>query len=258
MVAEIPNTYRFFVPAEALMHDTVVLNDAELAHQFRRVLRLRAGDRVLLLDGQGTACVVMLTNLEREHIAGHVEHREAARGEPVTALTLYVPLLRPERFEWVLQKGTELGVSSFVPVQSSHSLPATQVNERKLLRWRRIIREAAEQACRGKLPTLAEPLPFAQACIQATAADLALLLWEGSDQESPPAGLRASLGHAAPLASVAILSGPEGGIAPQELTTTTQHGIIPVSLGPRILRAETAPVAAAAIIFYEFGETEHD
>jgi 16S rRNA (uracil1498-N3)-methyltransferase len=188
-----------------------------------------------------------------------VEHRETARGEPATTLALYVPLLRPERFEWVLQKGTELGASSFVPVQSSHSLSVAQANERKLLRWRRIIREAAEQACRGRLPTLAEPLPFEQACIQAAAADLALLLWEGSAQEQAPASLRAAPGHTpVPPASVAVLSGPEGGIAPQELTIATQHGIMPISLGPRILRAETAPIAAAAIIFYEFGETRKD
>jgi 16S rRNA (uracil1498-N3)-methyltransferase len=256
--ADIPNTYRFFVPAEALAHDTVVLDDAELVHQFRRVLRLRAGERVLLLDGQGTACVVVLTSLDREQIAGCVEHREAAQGEPATALALYVPLLRPERFEWALQKGTELGVSSFVPVQSCRSLPASQANERKLLRWRRIIREAAEQACRGRLPTLAEPLPFEQACAQAAAADLALLLWEGGNHEQTPASLRASLRQPEQPASVALLSGPEGGISPQELTTATQHGIMPISLGPRILRAETAPIAAASIIFYEFGETRND
>jgi 16S rRNA (uracil1498-N3)-methyltransferase len=83
-----------------------------------------------------------------------------------------------------------------------------------------------------------------------------MLLWEGGDHDQASASLRAALSQVAvPPASVAVLSGPEGGIAPQELTTATQHGIMPISLGPRILRAETAPVAAAAIIFYELGET---
>jgi 16S rRNA (uracil1498-N3)-methyltransferase len=173
-----------------------------------------------------------------------------------------VGIIRPERFEWMLQKGTELGASGFVPVQMSRSTAAEQATGRKLERWQKIIREAAEQSCRGKLPTLAAPLPFAQACEQAAASDLALLLWEGAPGEEPARSLRAVLRapRPAPPATIAVLSGPEGGISPEELTSASGHGIIPVSLGPRILRAETAPVAAATAIFYELdapGENTH-
>jgi 16S rRNA (uracil1498-N3)-methyltransferase len=98
------------------------------------------------------------------------------------------------------------------------------------------------------LPTLHAPLPLAEACAQATQTNLALLLWEGS---APP--LRRVLRSAAPPPRrLAILSGPEGGIDAAELTTATGHGIMPVSLGPRILRAETAPIVAATAIFYEY------
>lgn len=247
----IPNTYRFFVPPESIRGNTVVLSDAALVHQLARVLRLRPGDRVLLLDGLGSAYEVALTALERERVIGTVERQAPAPGEPSVALTLFVALLRPERFEWVLQKGTELGVSAFVPVQCARSLPADRADERKLARWRRIVREAAEQSCRGRLPALVEPQPFRPACAATAAADLSLLLWEGEAEPlrtvlralSPPRGDHTP--------SLAVLSGPEGGITPEELTTATEHGIIPVSLGPRILRAETAPIAAAAAIFYE-------
>jgi 16S rRNA (uracil1498-N3)-methyltransferase len=252
MTAPLANTYRFFVAPAALAHDHVTLDDSALARQLGRVLRLKPGDRVLLLDGAGTACVVRLTEIGREQISGTVVQRHAAGGEPATVLTLYVGLLRAERFEWVLQKGTELGVSAFVPVQWSRSLPADAANERKRERWQRIIREAAEQACRGRLPALHPPLSLPDACAQAAHAERALLLWEGS---APP--LRHALRQPDPSPrTLAVLSGPEGGIEPAELTSATGHGIMPVSLGSRILRAETAPIVAATAIFYEYEREE--
>jgi 16S rRNA (uracil1498-N3)-methyltransferase len=241
------NTYRFFVPPASFSGDEVRVPDADLARQLGRVLRLAPGDHVLMLDGQGDACEVELTELGRDLVAGRVLRREPA-AEPALNVTIYAALLRPERFEWVLQKCTELGVRRFVPVHFARSLPADHADGRKAERWQRIIREAAEQACRGRLPELAAPLSFADACAAASAATLSLILWEG---QAPP--LRELLRRPGPPpTTVAILSGPEGGIAPQELTAASTRGIMPVSLGSRILRAETAPVAAAAAIYYEF------
>jgi 16S rRNA (uracil1498-N3)-methyltransferase len=244
-MAMISNTRRFFVPPEALAADEVELADQALAHQIGRVLRLGPGERVLLLDGLGVACAVELTVVERERVAGQVVGRGPAGGEPPVTLTLYLALIRPERFEWALQKAVELGVRRVVPVRFARSLPADRADARKLERWAKIVREAAEQSCRGVLPAVAEPLPLELACAEAASADLALLLWEG---EAPhiAATLRARL----PARSIALISGPEGGIAPEELTAAGERGIIPVSLGPRTLRAETAPVAAAAAIMY--------
>jgi 16S rRNA (uracil1498-N3)-methyltransferase len=136
-----------------------------------------------------------------------------------------------------------------VPVQFARSLSADRADGRKAERWRRIIREAAEQSCRGRLPELSDPVTFAAACAAATSAELPLILWEG---DAPP--LRDLLRRPGPPpASVAILSGPEGGVAPQELTAAGERGIMPASLGSQILRAETAPIAAAAALCYEFG-----
>lgn len=227
--------------------DTVHLDDAALVHQIGRVLRLHPGDRVLLLDGVGNAYTVLLTEVGRTRVTGSIKQRTEAGGEPRVAVTLYLALLRPERFEWVLQKGTELGVSAFVPVTFAHALPADRADERKLSRWSRIIQEAAEQSCRGCLPRLAAPVSFAEACAQAATSAQACILWEG---EAQPLRTLLRQSVASPT-SLAVLTGPEGGITPAELTTATEHGIIPVSLGPRILRAETAPIAAIAAIFYE-------
>jgi 16S rRNA (uracil1498-N3)-methyltransferase len=194
----------------------------------------------LLLDGSGLAYRVRLELLSKLTVRGTIEERLAAGGEPPFDLTLYTALLRGERFEWVLQKCTELGVRRIVPVQFKRSLVAERIDAKKLDRWRRIVREAAEQSCRARLPELDEPINFDTACVEA-AKQPAYLLWEG---EAAP--LRSAL----PVqpGALAILSGPEGGISEDELTAAHERGIIPVSLGPRILRAETAPVAALAAI----------
>jgi 16S rRNA (uracil1498-N3)-methyltransferase len=269
------NTYRFFVDADALHGREVAIEDAELAHQLGAVLRLRPGERMLLLDNSGWQYVVALNALVGDRVTGTVERKELAGGEPRTKLTMYVALLRPERFEWALQKGTELGVSAFVPVicERSTIADADELSERKVERWRRIVREAAEQSRRGKLPRLAPALFFPAACEQAVRRGQALLLWEGAgvaplrrvlrglsqpDVEAAIGIRGASLdprSSAHPF-SIALFSGPEGGFSTGEFETASRYGIIPVTLGPRTLRAETAPLVAAAAIFYEMGDLE--
>jgi 16S rRNA (uracil1498-N3)-methyltransferase len=283
------NTYRFFVDADVLRGREVLIENAELVHQLGAVLRLRAGERVLLLDNSGWQYVVALDTLAGDRVVGTVERKELAGGEPRTKLTLYVALLRPERFEWVLQKGTELGVSSFVPVicERSTIADADELSERKLDRWRRIVREAAEQSRRGKLPRLASALFFPAACDQASRRGQALLLWEGAGVSPLRRVLRASNQPQADTQpsredsrwkttdrtsdlrssmlntpsssqpfSVALFSGPEGGFSAGEFETASRYGMIPVTLGPRTLRAETAPLVAASAILYEMGDLE--
>lgn len=245
------NTYRFFVDPAAFAGAWFRLDDAELAHQLAIVLRLGRGDRVLLLDGAGWQYAVTIESIDRRGaIVGIITAREPATGEPRLHLTVYLPLIRPERFEWALQKGVELGVSGFVPTICARGMEALP-DDRKLTRWRRIIREAAEQARRGCLPHLNPPLRFADACAQAATADCALLLWESG--AAPP--LAAALDNRSP-ATLALLSGPEGGLTAADRHIAEQHGIMCVSLGPRTLRAETAPIAAAAAVMYEYGEWE--
>jgi 16S rRNA (uracil1498-N3)-methyltransferase len=283
------NTYRFFVEAGAFSGRQIVIEDAELIHQLGTVLRLRAGERVLLLDNSGWQYVVVLDSIERNRISGTVERKQLAGGEPRTKLTLYVALLRAERFEWILQKGTELGVSAFVPLicERSTVADADELSERKQERWRRIVREAAEQSRRGKLPRLATPLFLPAACDQAARRGQALLLWEGSGVPSlrrvlrgpsMPAGSSepqtgdGQPGSAQPAAvspapilhpsspaapfSVALFSGPEGGFTAGEFETALRYGMIAVTLGPRTLRAETAPLVAATAILYEMGDLD--
>ena len=245
----LPNTRRFFVAPEALRDEQVRLSDPDLARQIGRVLRLTPGDHVLLLDGLGMAAEVELTAIGRDAVTGTVVRREAVGGEPPLNLTFYLPLIRAERFEWAVQKCVELGARRLVPTHCARSLAADRTDARKLERWRRIAREAAEQSCRGVLPEVSAPLSFDAAVEAAAGADLALLLWEGQAHHLRSI-LRAHGGEWNGRA-IHLLSGPEGGITPDELTRARERGIIPVSLGPRVLRAETAPIAAAAMVLYD-------
>ncbi len=245
------NTYRFFVDPSALDGRNVRLFNPELGHQLADVLRLGRGDRIILLDGEGWQYTVSLETVDRRGtVNGAIEAREAAGGEPRINLTIYLPLIRTERFEWALQKAVELGAATFVPTICARSID-TRPDARKLMRWRRIIREAAEQARRGRLPRLTSAITFAEACARQDSPDPALLLWEGTDA-TPLARTLRTLHQPTPPASLALFSGPEGGLTDDERRCAGQHGIMSVSLGPRTLRAETALVAATAIVVYEF------
>ncbi len=243
--------HRFFVESEliARMSFGVLALEGSIAHQVANVLRLRIGDEIVLLDNAGSEYRVRLERIERKLIVVRFINSQPALGEPQTKITLYQSLLKGERWDFVLQKCTEVGVSGFVPVVSERCV--AQSREGRSGRHLRIIQEAAEQSQRGLLPMLGETMNFAVACDQAIAThDLAIILWEG--EQGP------DLGHALPQrqGTVALFVGPEGGYSAQEVTLAHECGIIPVTLGPRILRAETAGLVAAAITLYSFGDMQ--
>ncbi|WP_026369929.1 RsmE family RNA methyltransferase [Kallotenue papyrolyticum] len=254
------NTYRFFIAPGSISGRTVTIADAALSHQLSHVLRLSAGDRVTLLDNSGWEYTVVLEQIERDRIDGVIEQRRLATSEPRLKLTLYVPLLRGERFEWVLQKGTELGVSAFVPMVCQRSVidDLAEISPTKLERWERIIREAAEQARRAKLPKLLPAMLFDTACEHAARRATAFVLWEGQGAQSLRRLLHAATQtpHGTAPFSIALLSGPEGGLTESELATAVMYRLPLASLGPRTLRAETAPLAAAAAVLWEAGDLD--
>ena len=242
--------HRFFITPDQL-RGLIVHFDDEQAHQMRRVLRLRPGARVLALDGEGLQYEVQLEEVSNSRVTGLVATKTPATGEPRVRLTLFQSLLQRDKFEWVLQKGTEIGVAAFVPVITRRSLVREgDVGENKLVRWRRIIKEAAEQSGRGALPSLIEPMLFAAAVSGAAAHDRTLIAWEGESQRT----VRDVLGGGRAVTNVALFIGPEGGYEAEEISAAESHGTRPVTLGRRILRTETAAVVGAALVLYELGE----
>lgn len=243
--------HRFFVPANWITPPTVTLAD-DLARQIRLVLRLRPGDEIVALDNSGAEFTVTLTEVGRT-VQGQITGRRPTRAEPGLRLTLYQGTLKADKFEWVLQKGTELGVARFVPTLCQRSVVRDRTAlAKKESRWAQIIREAAEQSGRGRLPELAPPHSLAEALAAAASHQLTLMPWEEAGQ--PP--LKQVLAGHNP-ADIGLFIGPEGGFAPAEAEQARAAGAVPVSLGPRILRAETAALAACAVLLYHFDEWDN-
>jgi len=237
---------RFFLTDTPLLLNTTV-DLTPLAHQLHKVLRLQPAALIQLLDGQGNEYDVRLVAVQPRYASGQILAKRANGAEPTSALTLYQCSLKADKFEWVLQKGTELGVSCFVPVISERSIvrPAAALLK-KYERWHAILREAAEQCGRGRIPQLLEPLDWSTAITHATA--LRVFPWEEAQATAPLLYSSAMIQTMQDAPAISLLIGPEGGIAPAEAAQAQASGWQTVSLGPRILRAETAALAATTIM----------
>lgn len=245
------NTYRFFVDEHAIRGREVRIEDRALIHQLTAVLRIVPGMTITLLDNSGQEYLTRVDKLDRTSLDGTIEQQTMAGGEPTLSIGLYLALLKGDHFEWVLQKGTELGISAFTPVLSARTNAAAKPE-----RWERILREAAEQCRRGRIPQLHPPLAFEDACRQASSQSPALLLWEG--QGGTPLRTLARTSSLIDLQAhpphISLISGPEGGWTDDEVQTAMVYNVHLVTLGPRTLRAETAPITAAVALFYECGD----
>ncbi len=234
--------HHFVVPSSYITDDAVAFSAAQ-AHQIARVLRLRSGERVVVLDGQGAQYLVEM-EVTGGGVTGRIVGPAMACHEPRLRVTLLAAPPKGERWEWLLQKGTEIGVAYFQPVVARYAQPGTTTVKP---RHREIVREATEQCRRLLLPHLAEPQPLPEALRDAARArDAAtVLLWEGAHEPLLAEALRPAL--AAGIADVRLVVGPEGGFHPDEVALARELGITVAGLGPLILRAETAGLVGAAI-----------
>jgi 16S rRNA (uracil1498-N3)-methyltransferase len=256
--------HRFFVSPDQLESDKVTITGPAV-HHIRDVLRLRSGASIIVLDNSGWEREVEIVEVGQEQVVGKVLSRALATGEPRTKVSLFQGVLKGNHFELVLQKGTELGIVEFVPLVSQRCVIAGlgDVNK-KMERWRRIVQEAAEQSRRGRLPDLQPAMIFSQACERAKrAGGLSLMPWEEEEtvnlklvfgkEQKRSRELKAPLFPFRPF-SINLFIGPEGGFTFEEVILAQRYGIVAITLGPRVLRAETAGLVAAAAILYELGD----
>ena len=209
---------------------------ATIAHQVRRVLRLRDGDEITLLDGMGGAVRCRLE--DRDCV---VLERGMAGGEPSHQLSVWQALLKGDHLEPVIRHGTELGTARFGLFVSERCV-VRELSPRRLERLRAVAREAAEQSERGIVPPVDAPIPFAEALHAATPGSV--LLFERHD------GKRLT----ELLAPPSVFICPEGGFSPDEVAAAERAGLAIAGLGPRILRSETVAVAVAAAILSRTGD----
>lgn len=234
--------HRFFISHHAIQGEMVTLPEP-LAHQIRNVLRMRLGTHLMVLDNTGWEYEVELLESERNYARGRVLEKRFATGEPTLHLTLYQSILKKHNFELVLQKCTEIGVSRIVPMLTERTV-VSDVKDNKHERWERIVTEAAEQSRRGKLPQLDAPIRFEQALMDATHAEVAFIPYELEKNDRLHSHLNGQK-------SIALFIGAEGGFSEQEIEQATAQGVYPITLGTRILRAETAAIVTTALILHE-------
>ncbi len=247
---------RFFLTPDCITETTVTFPE-DISHQIRHVLRMQPGDPVIVLDNRGSEYDVTLLEPSGKQVQGQVTAKRPAPGEPEVELTLLLCLSQREKFEVMLQKCTELGASGFLPVISSRSLVQSGKDfDKKLVRWQRILTEAAEQSGRGRVPTLQAPVKLEEALRFAEGTPiLRLIPHTQGNSHSLRQALGANEGSGAGCRA-AVLIGPEGGFSEAEVESAIQAGFTPVTLGPRVLRMETAAVAVTALVMSHFGEME--
>jgi 16S rRNA (uracil1498-N3)-methyltransferase len=250
--------HRFFVPSEWIRGNAVTISGPQ-AHQIARVLRMKPGDLVVVLDNSGWEIETWLVTVDNDAVRGKVLRRRLAQSEPRTKITLYQAVLKSNHFEFALQKGTELGIVEFVPLIADRCVVSDlEAVEKKRRRWEWIVQEAAEQCRRGRKPALRSALLFPRACEAARhSGGLSMIPWEEEVEQSLRDLLRSPRSdheQGWPPFAVNLFIGPEGGFTLEEIDLARRYGLLPVAMGPRILRAETAGLAAAAAILYELGD----
>ena len=245
---------RFFVNPEAIQDGVVHFPEAA-ARQIEKVLRMDLQlDEVLVLDNSGRRFQVRLSGRQSGTLRGEVLRVLEADPQTEPRLELGFSLSKREKVEWILQKGTELGVSAFRPFVSERSLDrGLKLDEARWARWCAIIREAAEQSRRTRLPELCAPLNYADGLGRFPQQSARLIAWEGAAPEFrlSQEWFAARGGEAAPGASVLI--GPEGGFSAEEVRLAEKAGFRQFSLGRNVLRMETACLTACALCAHYLG-----
>ena len=232
--------HRIFVNQSLEAESSVALGDHQ-AHYLSRVLRVRAGDQVIVFDGKGASGLATVTSLSKSggglHLDGVLEHEP----EPSLAITLVQAVAKGEKMDWIVQKATELGASIIYPVITERTVVRLNSDKasRRLQRWQSVVINACEQSNRNHLPVVHEPIPLGDA-LQKCSADKKLVLTLDSNKTLPQ--------FSAPKASVSLVIGPEGGLEEKEIQAAVDIGFQRASLGPRTLRTETAAVSSLALV----------
>ena len=247
----------FYTASSLVAGDTARIEGEEAAH-LARSLRMKPGDRCRIATEEGEEFIAELTAVSPGAAEGKIIERLGRRPPSPLSISLGLPLIKGERFEWVLEKGAELGVDAFIPLQLSRCevrIPENKAAGRRR-RWERIVREAAKQCGRVPPPSVAPPASLEEFMRETDDCDLRLAAWLGEGRRGIGevlAGAAAARGAKARM-TAALLLGPEGDLTEEEAETARAAGFIPVDLGPRVLRADTAPLALCAMVQHVLGD----
>ncbi len=253
-------THRFFIKQIDPTSQEIKF-PGDVAHQIQHVLRLGQSDCVIVLDGSGKAYRVELTRVDSEGTTGKIVEVGEVKSGLNVHLHLYFPLSKKKKVEWILQKGTEVGVYAFHPFISQRSLvQSTELSGERIIRWESIIREAAEQSGRSQLPTLNKPESLPKIMkIASDSLDKVIAACVGEDNwilKDALTDTRHLVKRLESIPSLGLFIGPEGGFSESEIEVFKQTGAETVSLGANVFRMETAAIVFPALVMYELSDLQ--
>lgn len=235
---------RYFIAQEQKM-GTAIRIIGEDVHHIKNVMRKKPGDQIICCAGQGVDYLAEIQSLDRDEVLAQIVAEMPSKGEPRTKVLLAQSLPKGDKLEWILQKGTELGASAFLPFTSERSIVKLDARKsaKKQERWNRIVKEAAEQAHRGAVPEVKAPMSWQELLQEITKRECAWIAYEKG-------GLPLADAIASATDEILLIVGPEGGFTAAEIHEAKEAGALPISLGSRILRTETAPLMALSCILF--------
>jgi len=228
--------------------ETIIISGDDAFH-ISRSLRMKKGDEIIICDKKGYDYTCVIESFPDNSVVCRTIKKEPCLSEPCVNLTIFQAFPKADKFETIIQKSVELGVCKIVPVISARcvSRPDEKSFAKKLERYSKISLEAAKQSGRGIIPEICGIISFKKALEEMKASDIALICYEKGGERLQNAGIL-------PGKSISVMVGSEGGFEEDEIELAKKEGIIPVGLGKRILRCETAPIAAAAVIMNIAGD----
>ena len=241
---------KFFVAREQINNNKVTLTGSDVSH-IRTVLRLEAGDSIQVISDSDKWLTVRLVEVKTKEVKGEVVASVTINVESPLAVHLGQALTKGNKFDVILRKSVELGVRSITPLMTERCVVKTHRTEGKIERWKKIALESSKQCGRTQIPQMAEGgiATLETFCRKNDHQDLKLIFWELEEKKT----LKDIKLDVQPR-SVAVLIGPEGGFSQAEIENVREYGFQTVGLGPRILRAETAPVVALALLQSRWGD----
>ncbi len=241
--------HRFFADTALAVGDEHIIGGTDARH-ISRVLRLDKGDEIIVCDAEGFDCECIISSALDGCVTAKVQAKSQSLTEPKIHVTLYQGVPKGDKLDTVVQKCVELGASELVPVSMKRSVAIIKDPQKRKERLNKIAFEAAKQCQRAKVPLVNEVMSFSEAIKKAKNADLCLLPYE----EERSVSIKEVLREEKNVFSVSIFIGPEGGFDISEVELAKENGFKTVSMGPRILRTETAPLAALSAVMYELGD----
>ena len=240
--------YQFLVEPEKIGSDRAAITGSDVNH-IRNVLRMKPGETVRVSDGRGSCYDGVIEALQTDEIIVRLSGEKIESTELPVETVLFQGLPKSDKMELIIQKNTELGVSAIVPVATSRAVVKLDEKkaDNKVKRWNSIAESAAKQSKRTLIPEVRSVMSFKQALAEASAFDIKLMPYENAEGM---AFTRKCIGEINTGAKVAIFIGPEGGFSEEEVAAASAAGFVPITLGRRILRTETAGMSVMSMLSY--------